>query len=808
MKKIFTAGLLFSFLFAATGFLACPDSVRAESDSIQISEVLINGPGGKEFVEIHNPTGNMVDVSGWVLNYYSKDRDWLSPYRKKFFPANSLLGPGEFFLISIKAGDYAEESAWNLGYSGYQLGNSDGAIAIFPDENFSEQNAADALGWGAAKVRFFEGISAPADKSLEKPDLSGNNEKENWRESCEEGGTPGENPETCRIDPGPPIGDGDPGDGGGDASETPAACAASSANVKMNEILPYPGNGDEFIEIKNTGTDCVNVSGWKLMDEAGHKKEFPENSILDPGEYAFLEGNLYLNNNSDTVYLLPATGSVKSEALDSIHYEQAPKNFSFSLEGGNWHWTSTLTPGDKNVITEPDSGETNSADFGNDANLSSAENIYLNEIFPDPKEDSDEEYIEIANGESGAVDLLGWRLKDASKSKGYEFKEHVSIEPGEYLAICKSESKIALNNSGESVYLYNPKGEAVSSATFDKSSKGASYNFDGKNWRWSKYLTPGKKNKLDSEPSVKIKKPKNVFKDIFAEFSAKAKDKETKKLEYAWDFGDGKKSRLAKTSHKYQGTGKYTVTLTVSDESQMVEKNFIISVKNSPRPDLEIVKLVPNPAGNDAKGEIVEIKNGTSKKISLNGWKIATGSGEKMYNHPISGGVILNAGETKTITREMSKFSLNNKSGKAQLVSPDGKIADVVEYAKDPPDSLRRTSERAGKIAEGEAYTKINDEWQWSAPDTQENNEEDEGNDVENQLDDEANEESEESDSGKEGEVLGATEENRLYSDPPETGYTSEDEFIFLKLFGFLEYKPHEADFCPVAQPANTLASF
>jgi hypothetical protein len=342
--------------------------------------------------------------------------------------------------------------------------------------------------------------------------------------------------------------------------------------------------------------------------------------------------------------------------------------------------------------------------------------------------------------------------------------------------------------------LHNPQGSIVSSVSYDKSQKNASYNFDGKNWKWSKYLTPGKKNKFDSEPSVKVIKPKNIFKDTFAEFSAKAKDKETKKLKYSWDFGDGKKSYLAKTSHKYLATGKYTVVLSVSDDSQTVEKSFVISVKKYPRPDLEIVKIVPNPAGNDSTGEIIEIKNNSGKKVSLDGWKIATGSGEKSYNHPISDGIILNSGETKAVTREMSRFTLNNKAGKVRIVSPDGNIADEIEYEKDPPDSLR-DSKRAGKIEEGEEYTKIDGEWRWIvSPEKIESSQEEDSNNEENNS------------SSEDGEILGATDENIPGHFSSWIGYTPEDEFIFLKIFGLLEYAPRELNYCPSKNPLKLLA--
>src|SRR4030042_2405477 len=144
MKKIIIVVPLFAFLFTAASLFHWVNFAEAGAPySVVISEVLINGSGGKEFIELYNPTNDTVDMENWVLAYYSKSRDWDSPYRKKFFPAGSVLGPSEFFLISVKEEDYVEESNWNLGYSSYQLGNTDGAIGIFPDENFSEKNALD-----------------------------------------------------------------------------------------------------------------------------------------------------------------------------------------------------------------------------------------------------------------------------------------------------------------------------------------------------------------------------------------------------------------------------------------------------------------------------------------------------------------------------------------------------------------------------------------------------------------------------------------------------------------------------------------
>lgn len=733
MKKIII-GLLLALLFTTEEI----NHAKADSPShIIINEIQVAGKNSNtEFIELFNPTDIPIDLKEYKLTKKTKtvNSESILVSTAKF---SGIIQAYGYFLIAHP--DYQDQISADLAYSGstYYLSN-DNTVLLYDANN----TLLDKVGFGAASD--FETISAPnpginqsierinfidtdnnaADFSIntfpspQNKSITENNDKESLdgNESLEN--TEGDN------------------NNNSDASDL---CTAVSLDVKLNEIFPYPEKGDEFIEVTNIGEKCADISGWKIMDEAGHKKEFPKNSIIYPGEYLILEGNLYLNNDSDTVYLLGKNGDLKTDALDSRSFKKAQKNSSFIFDTENWLWTSTPTPGQKNVITAPDSDKTNSGNRNNNdatENISSSEGIYLNEIFPNPKKNLEEEYIEIANGESGPIDLYGWQLKDISKNRGYKFKEHIIIEPGEYLAIYKSQSKISLNNSNESVYLYNPEGNIVSSASYEQSQKDASYNFNGESWCWSKYLTPGEKNKFDSKPSVKIKKIKHAYKNIYTKFFAKAKDKETKKLKYIWDFGDGKKSYLAKTSHKYLDIGKYTVTLSVSDDSQTIEKSFTLTVKNYPQPDLEIIKIVPNPVGNDSNSETIDLKNNSGKKINLDGWKIATGSVEKLYNHPISNGIILNPGETKVITREMSRFILNNKSGKVQLVSPDEKTADEVEYEKE-------------KITEDEAYIKINGKWQWIKSEIK--NENTSNNETKKE------ENAEKDNSGK---ILGAADEN------------------------------------------------
>ena len=351
------------------------------------------------------------------------------------------------------------------------------------------------------------------------------------------------------------------------------------AGLTISEIMYNPaGNNSDhskWIELANlsaetiflTPTGSETASGWKIKDL---KLSDPSNHYLyvqtgapielDPGDFLIIADNLskFESDYSDFKNITVAKSAItlttadpsgyynltlydNSNILESIRYskdwysntdDKGKTLEKIDLNSGNSeeNWQESCeeggSPGEEAAICaeEPAPPEENPSDAETPSdgkeNISSASDIYLNEILPNPEKDSNDEYIEIANGENEPVDLIGWMIRDASKTGKYVFKEEVIIDPGEYFTIYRPLSKLALNNSAESVTLFNPQGEIISSVSWDKSIKNSSYNFDGKNWRWSKYLTPGEENKFDSEPSVKIERPKHAYKNLYTEFSA------------------------------------------------------------------------------------------------------------------------------------------------------------------------------------------------------------------------------------------------------------------------------------------------
>lgn len=122
-----------------------------------------------------------------------------------------------------------------------------------------------------------------------------------------------------------------------------------ATSIIINEVLPYPGEGEEFVELYNYGQDAVDMTGWYLQDAAG-KKVSLETSI-NPDEYYVRYGSFSLNNSGDeSLYLYDMEGN----EVDYVEYSGAKKGESFSrfCDVYELHFCDfemgLLTPGEKN----------------------------------------------------------------------------------------------------------------------------------------------------------------------------------------------------------------------------------------------------------------------------------------------------------------------------------------------------------------------------------------------------------------------------------------------------------------------------
>jgi len=91
--------------------------------------------------------------------------------------------------------------------------------------------------------------------------------------------------------------------------------------------------------------------------------------------------------------------------------------------------------------------------------------MIISEFLPNPVgKDTDAEFIELFNDSGKGINLIGWRIKDAS-GKVFVFKNQ-KITAGEYLALNYKTTKITLNNDAETIFLYDPSGNLVDKVGF------------------------------------------------------------------------------------------------------------------------------------------------------------------------------------------------------------------------------------------------------------------------------------------------------------------------------------------------------
>ncbi len=137
-----------------------------------------------------------------------------------------------------------------------------------------------------------------------------------------------------------------------------------SQSVKMNEIFSRgTAANPDWIEIYNNSSSSVDISNFKIYDNAGYsgtkpKKAFPSGTILPAyGFYVVITdtadfpGDLSafgLSNSGEMVWLENELGTV----IDSVDFPAltATQTYGRAPDGGNWKILNTITKGKSNVI--------------------------------------------------------------------------------------------------------------------------------------------------------------------------------------------------------------------------------------------------------------------------------------------------------------------------------------------------------------------------------------------------------------------------------------------------------------------------
>jgi len=445
-------------------------------------------------------------------------------------------------------------------------------------------------------------------------------------------------------------------------------------------------DGGEDLELRdenNNLIDLLNVGGGWL---AGDKENnfTMERNAQDTWQNSLVVGGTPRAENS---IIVPVTGEESEQTAVTTTPEVNDQNLTETPEVNN---NSNSSPTTANNQTST-SGSV--YDFN--------EGIIISEILPNPVgDDLAGEFIEIYNKSGQEVNLLGWKLQVSGKD--YQFGAQAStteiykLKANDYLIVFRKDSKLTLNNTGSEVKLFQPqKSLPLHTVKYEQVKEGFSFAYDsGGVWRWTEAPTPGQQNIFKAEnhpPLVEIdfKEPVVSGQPVLFD-SSDTVDEDDDRLSFSWIFGDGATSSLPSPTHVYSKIGKHTVELTVDDGKVKIskEKSFyvsapIITLKTEKivSGDILINEIMPNPEGEDADQEWIELYNQGKEPVDLFGWSLDDKEGESKtyrFTEPIQ----IKAGSYYLLGQAESKLVLNNTTEEVRLFNPINELAGLVKYEK------------------------------------------------------------------------------------------------------------------------------
>ena len=364
---------------------------------VVISEVMYhptNRTDGRklEFVEIFNSQPWFEELGGWRL---SGAIDYV-------FPSNTVLGARSFLVVAANPADFQSvyTSVPNvygpfLGSNGLQ--NSSGTLRLRNDRDavqFEMSYSGDPPFPAAAD-------GAGHSLVLARPSY-GEADPRAWAASDLVGGNPG---------------------------ATNGIGSNPYRTVLINEFLAHTDLPQEdFIELFNYGNAAVNLGGCTLSDDAATNKFIiPTNTMLAAQSFiAFTQTQLgfALSASGEKIFFKNPNGT---RVLDAVSFDAQENGVSMGrYPDGAPSFTRLASP----------TFGTNNAPFR-------ATDVVINEIMFDPiSSDSADEYIELFNRSTNAVDLGGWRLRGGIS---FNIPNGTTLAAGGYLVIAKNEAHLRAN---------------------------------------------------------------------------------------------------------------------------------------------------------------------------------------------------------------------------------------------------------------------------------------------------------------------------------------------------------------------------
>jgi hypothetical protein len=275
---------------------------------------------------------------------------------------------------------------------------------------------------------------------------------------------------------------------GGTPADTPEITLAADSIV-INEILAHSHSTDpDWIELYNTTGQDINIGGWFLSDDDSdpnmmRKYRIPDGTIIEDGGYFVFEQDdsfgdpvpvgdnisFGLSEGGETVYLYSGQGG------EVTGLYQTQQKFDASESGvpfGRYEKAELSGGYDFVRMTAATKGGVNTA------STPLIPDIIITEIYYNPDNGIDYEFVELHNRSSSPVDLwtsvntetspgvfitevVTWRLEGT----GYEFPAGTTIDPNSYIIVAKVPANYSsalgpydgkLDNGGEEIEIQIP----------------------------------------------------------------------------------------------------------------------------------------------------------------------------------------------------------------------------------------------------------------------------------------------------------------------------------------------------------------
>ena len=385
--------------------------------NVLINEFIVS-PTKEEAMEICNPTGSEIDLTGWVITVVGAGG-----------VSTTTVGS-----VSLPAHSYVVLNDMNTG--GISLPNAGAALSISDKAG----NVMDLVGYGS-----FGGAPKPEYKfsTARVPDCEGLNAPPLLAAQD----VPTDAPK-WNVDENPTM---------GAANDAPAA-ALGSTTVTINEVA------SDFIELYNSSDSAVDLSGWRISVDDSY--DIPAGTSISAGGFWVLAKADFpkffsLSAGGDNVYLFNSN----LERVDQVGWNKTAGSGSWNRvpdgNGTNDGWNQTQTPLTDQATTQ---GATN-VPGGGGGDTANPGDVLINEFIVTPTK---AEAIELCNATDAELDLSGWVI-DWGNNNSTTVDNGVKLPADGYLVLNDNNTgDISLPNAGAVLIIKDVADTAIDKVGYGK----------------------------------------------------------------------------------------------------------------------------------------------------------------------------------------------------------------------------------------------------------------------------------------------------------------------------------------------------